>query len=1012
MLKFLLKRKIIIGLFIIFVFTAGFYSFNKLDKELFPAVDFSQTMILVETEEMPAEDVEEMITEPIENKLDDIEGIKGYESTSTMTASTFYIDLKEENADDISQTIENEVNQLQSDLYGVRELMVMQATTNAPYELFLDVSGADSKEMDRFTNDIVKPRLEDLSEVREVDVTGLNEYEVQIAHKAKKLKEHELTNEDITNAIQQTDQSATLGTFKDEDDAVLRWNTDLKDVQQIKDIPLATETGDISLSDVAKIKEVKKDQTAMAWKNGDADFLLLQVGRADGVSQIDMAEAVRGEIKEIESDVDTPAEIHEVAAQADYVDEAIDGVTSNIIIGGIIAVIVLLLFLRNFRATIIIGLSIPASILLTILTMTILDYSFNLLSLIGLGLGIGMIVDAAIVVLESIFQKKEQGFKPTEAVLTGTKEVAGAVISSALTTIVVFIPIVLMDEEVGKMVIVLTVVVAVTLISSVIVAFTLIPVLSENFLKVGRKKKVRFHLIAKYGALLSWITKKKRRRYSIIGLFLLMFISSFVLLTKIPVTFMPDILNRYAEVSIELEPGVTPKEREDVAQEINERFQHIEDIDSNIILDDSSGGLAAIVNMTPEEDKTMEQEEVNDAIFDQLNELEEDYPISAVASMMEGQETATLGIEISGKELDILEETGNDVVEELQQMDGITSANLSLGHTEKTYIIDVKEDAIDDANLSEEYLNQTISQYFSDQAVGELSKEGETVAIKLKSETDINNKKDLLKQDIITPEGEEELSKFISLNEKNIPTQIDHSDGERYVAINADFEGDNLASIHTDINDMLNNLELDRGYTASLVGDFEEQQQAATDLVVIFLISLFLVFVVMAIQFNSLKHPIIILFIIPVTLTGVLIGLFLTQKELNVLSAIGVIMLIGIVINNGILLIDRTKQLRNQDMDTADAIIASGKERIRPIFMTTLTTVGGMIPLALATGSSSGYQSPLAVVIISGLLFSTLITLILIPSIYLLFEDIHEGLKKLKRKKRTEPVEESTNQAN
>src|SRR5699024_5775704 len=209
----------------------------------------------------------------------------------------------------------------------------------------------------------------------------------------------------------------------------------------------------------------------------------------------------------------------------------------------------------------------------------------------------------------------------------------------------------------------------------------------------------------------------------------------------------------------------------------------------------------------------------------------------------------------------------------------------------------------------------------------------------------INNKKDLLKQDIITPEGEEELSKFISLNEKNIPTQIDHSDGERYVAINADFEGDNLASIHSDINDMRNNLELDRGYTESLVGDFEEQQQAATDLVVIFLISLSLVFVVMAIQFNSLKHPIIILFIITVKLNGVLIGLFLSEKGWNELCAVGVIMLIGIVIKNGILLIDRTKQLRNQDMSTADAIIASGKEPIRPIVMRTLTAVCGMMPL-------------------------------------------------------------------
>src|SRR5699024_5570623 len=173
-------------------------------------------MILVETEEMPAEDVEEMITEPIENKLDDIEGIKGYESTSTMTASTFYIDLKEENADDISQTIENEVNQLQSDLYGVRELMVMQATTNTPYELFLDVTGADSKEMDRYTKNNVKPRWEDLREIRVVDVNRLNEYEDKRDHKAKKLKEHELRKLDITNEIQEKAQSGNLGTFKDE----------------------------------------------------------------------------------------------------------------------------------------------------------------------------------------------------------------------------------------------------------------------------------------------------------------------------------------------------------------------------------------------------------------------------------------------------------------------------------------------------------------------------------------------------------------------------------------------------------------------------------------------------------------------------------------------------------------------------------------------------------------------------------------------------------------------------
>src|SRR5699024_4281634 len=203
---------------------------------------------------------------------------------------------------------------------------------------------------------------------------------------------------------------------------------------------------------------------------------------------------------------------------------------------------------------------------------------------------------------------------------------------------------------------------------------------------------------------------------------------------------------------------------------------------------------------------------------------------------------------------------------------------------------------------------------------------------------------------------------------------------------------------HRDVNETINKLDLDKGYAVDIAGDLEEQQKAAQDLMIIFAISLFLVFVVMAIQFNSLKHPFIILFIIPLTITGVLIGLFISQKELNVLSGIGVIMLIGIVLNNGILLIDRIKQLRNENHPVDQALVNAGKERIRPIFMTTMTTVGGMLPLALATGTSSDYQSPLAVVIISGLLFSTLITLILIPAVYLLFEDIGNGLKRLFRR--------------
>src|SRR5690625_4034121 len=369
----------------------------------------------------------------------------------------------------------------------------------------------------------------------------------------------------------------------------MRWNTSFQNMKDIKEIPIESNEGMKKLSDLASVEEKVSEQTNFAWKYGKPDCLLLQIDRSNGVTQIDMANVIRSECEYIKQDNEKGIKMSEIAAQADYVSNAIDGMTSNILIVGIIAIIVLLLFLRNFRATFIIGLSIPASVLLTVLTMTFLDYSFNLLSLVGLGLGIGMMVDASIVVLESIFNKKEQGFSNIEAVISGTKEVAGAVISSMLTTIVVFVPVVLMDDEIGKMMIVLTVVVAVTLISSVIIAFTLIPVLSENFLKVKRAKEGTLNLTGKYGDIIKWLTKKKRRRIGILTLFIMMFFSSFLLLPKIPMTFMPDILNRYAEVVVELEPGVSSKEREEIALAMNDVLEDIPDVDHNVVLDNKIG---------------------------------------------------------------------------------------------------------------------------------------------------------------------------------------------------------------------------------------------------------------------------------------------------------------------------------------------------------------------------------------------------------------------------------------
>lgn len=1001
-LRLLLKRKIIVGLFISFIFGLGFYGVNNLDKELFPSVTFNQALIVIETEEMPAEDVEQFVTIPIEHVLESMKGVDSYESTTSTNDTFFIVELDNDTSNEVSKDIENEINGLTNELYGVKNVTVMQASTQGQYEFFMDISGGTLKEMSDFALDVVKPRLEALKEVNEVAISGLEEKEIAITLKPKQLETYEITQEDIISTIELTNTNTSIGSFENEKgDPNLRWNTTLSNINDIKAIPIQTNKGMKKLSDFATVKEEISDLTHIAWKNGDSEFLLLQIGRSTGFTQIDMAEAVRSEVEKIEQEHDSDLQIEEIAAQADYVSNAIDGVMSNILIGGIIAVIVLLLFLRSFRATFIIGLSIPASVLLAVITMTFLDYSFNLLSLIGLGLGIGMLVDASIVVLESIFKKKEEGYSNVEAVISGTKEVAGAVISSMLTTIVVFVPIVLLDDEIGKMMIVLTVVIAVTLISSVIVAFTLIPVLSENFLKARPKKVGKLNLVGKYGRIIEWLTKKKRRRLSVLTLFILLFFSSFLLLAKIPMTLMPDILNRYAEVIVELEPGVSTDDRAEVALKMNEVLEEIPDVDNNVILD-NAGVFIALINMTPEEEKTMEQHEINEQILEKFRVLETEFPVKSVGAAMDGTINPPIGLRVSGDNFTTLETIAKDVEVELEKLDYIKSVAVQNGESAEEFLIELNESNMKGDNITAPYLYMNILEKFTDTPIGEIVVDGNSVPILMKSDQNIYEKQDLLDNEIMTVDGEKKLSNYISLKEASSQLQIDRLNGNRYISITADMEGQDLGSVNREINKIVQDLDIEQGYAVEITGDLEEQQKAAQDLIIIFAISLFLVFVVMAIQFNSLKHPIIILFIIPLTITGVLIGLFISQKELNIMSGIGVIMLVGIVLNNGILLIDRVRQLRNNGLDVNEAMINAAQERIRPIFMTTLTTVGGMFPLALATGTSSDYQSPLAVVIISGLLFSTFITLILIPTVYLLFEDIGNGMKRIFRRKKSE----------
>ncbi|WP_421383746.1 efflux RND transporter permease subunit [Bacillus salacetis] len=1004
LIRFIVQKKILVGLVSVLVILFGSYAVMDLDKELMPSMQMDGAYVDINAGEMPAAEIERTITTPLEQKLQGVEGIDEIQSTTNIGQSSLQLTFTRGKGEEVYKEVESIVNSSAAELPGIKDITSGQYGGSQSYEFFMDVSGGDMEEMTAFAKDVLEPRLEELPEVRDVKLTGVFENEVIIEFNQEKMAKQGLDINHAAGFISEAGSEATLGELSaDTESPSLRWNTKLESVEEVENIQIPTASGYIDLKEIADVTLQPSQNSSFVWKDGSKDLIFVEVGRVSDVTQIEMADAVRAEVNNIREDkLVSGFELTEMVAQADYVQDSIDGVTSNIFIGAAIAFAILLIFLKNIRATIIVGVSIPTSVLLTFAAMWLFDYSMNMLTLIGLGLGVGMMVDSSIVILESIYKKKENGLQKMDAVIQGTTEVASAVMASMLTTIVVFLPIGLLGGEMGQFMIVLSAVVAFTLISSVLVSFTLIPALSENFLKPGKKKRVKKdgRIMKAYNGLVSWTVKKKRHSFAVISAFFLLFVSSLFLVTKIPMTIMPDVFNRYAELIVNLETGISTEDKEKLIAEITEELSSIQDVESSYMMDNGSM-LYTVINMTKDDKITTEQKEVNEEILKKLRALEKNHPLESVQSAMSGGGGYPVQVNIEGKDFEELKAVSDDFIKELKKVDGIVGITNSMERTSLEQEIVLKEDEIEKAGLNNTIIRQFISQAFIERPVGEMTIEGERTPLSIKWDEKIDTGSALMSAKIPTPKGEKDLADFIELKGINTPNQINHVDGERFLSVSADIEGKDLGAVNREVQDLISEFKAPAGYSLSVAGDLEQQQELMKEMLFILGIAIFLVYLVMAVQFNHLAHPVIVMSVIPMTFVGVILGLFLTQRELSVMSGMGVVMLIGIVLNNAILLIDRTNQLRKEGYTVEEALIEAGKNRIRPIFMTTLTTAGGMLPLALASGTSGNYQAPMATVIISGLMFATFITLLLIPAVYRLFSNMKFSFSfKKKRRKR------------
>ncbi|AXF57499.1 efflux RND transporter permease subunit [Salicibibacter kimchii] len=1023
-LRLLLKRKLIVGLLSIFVLLFGLFASNDVDIEMMPGMTMDMGMVQIDAGDLNTLDMEETVINPVEDRLDEIETVDTYETTITLGNGSIMIMFEEGEGDDAFAELDAAMNELENEIADINNVFSMQASMNPPYELNYDLYGADSEELAYVSEEVIQPRLESLAEVRDVDVAAEDSQELIIELDHEQLQEDGVDPQLIAQLFQEENQNRAIGELSEEDDEPrLRWDGTMLSVEDIEDLQISTANGPEPLEEYASIEIAQADTTTTAWKNGEEDYVFLQIGRSDDATEVEMTEAVRAEVEDMKAEgLPEDVELEEMLATADYITNDLRDIQTNVLYGGLLALLVLFTFLRSFRATAIVGISIPLSLLLTFSIMWLMDYSINVMTLLALGLGIAMMVDASIVILESIYRKLQQGLPKIEAVIEGTKEVSTAVLASMLTTVVVFLPIGILSGDIGEFIMMLAMVIIITLVSSVVISFTVIPVLSEKWI---RMKESRVHkgenaLLRMYGRFVGWMSWKKWRRWLVSTGFAFLFILSLFLVAFVPMSMMPDVLDRQAELIVNLDSHTDDEEKEDIADAMHERLSDTPDVSDYTVMTDEDM-MFAFVNMTPEEEASLPQEQVNSEIMNNLEALEEDYPIQNVVMSMEAGEMGNpVEIIVQGDSLEGLRETAEDMETGLENIEGVTGIHHSMSdmETEEQFVID--EEEVEDAGLTTGQVREQIEAAFMNEQIDEMTLDGRDYPVYMSSDLEVASVDELEDLAIEMPPEEEtlmpgeepeepeeadtmDLAEFVELETTEAPQELVHEDGQRIVKVMASLEDRDLGSVNADVQEMIAGYDFDDGYTAGFGGQMEQQQEMMTEMMYIFLISIFLVYVVMAIQFNHLIHPLVIMSVIPMTIVGVILGLLMTQQELNPISAMGALILVGIVLNNAILLVDRAKQLRKEGWERGQALQEAGKNRMRPIFMTTLTTLAGMLPLALATGSASNYQAPMATVIIFGLLFATLITLLLVPSVYMIMEDIlgwpRRYLKKRKEKK-------------
>ncbi len=758
----------------------------------------------------------------------------------------------------------------------------------------------------------------------------------------------------------------------------------------------------IKLSDVAEVQMVDNADESYVKINKNPG-MIVSIAKQTGFSTAEVAESIKAQFAEI-TEEDKAVHFINLMDQGIYIEMIVDSVLSNLIFGAVLAVLILLVFLKDLRPTGIIAVSIPVSVVFAVVLMYFSGVTLNVISLSGLALGVGMLVDNSIVVIENIYRLRGLGYSKKKAAIEGTRQVTGAIAASTATTVCVFAPIIFTDGLTKMLFVDMALTIGYSLLASLIIAITFVPMMAAKVLNQEKQSKATFYnwLLVKYEVLLE---KALKHRVLVVLLVLVIMVGSVFLAISNGTAMMPEMDSTQMSMSMTMPEGTKDlAETAAMSDEIINRVLEIEDIDSigamvgggGMSMVGIGGSSDAVDSVTYyilcKEDKKHSNEEIAAMITEKTKDLKCEVSVTASSMDMSALGASGVVITVKGKELDKLKELANTVAEKLETVKGLK--DVSNGQEEVTdevrFHVDKDKAASYGltvaqvfqevyAKLAEPTVATTLNTESKDYSVYVKTEENEQITVNqlknLKIEGTVDNEKKMIKiSEIVTFEDTEGLSAINRINQN------------RFLNVSAAIaDGYNAGLLASDVENAIDEIEIPKGYSVEFAGENETTMEAMEQVGLMLLLAIIFMYMIMVIQFQSFKSPFIIMFTLPLAFTGGFLALFLADMEVSVIAMIGMVMLSGIIVNNGIVLVDAINQLREEGVLKHDAIMESARNRMRPILMTAMTTILGLSTMAMGMGMGADMAQPMAVVVIGGLIYGTLLTLFVVPCIYDLF---------------------------